>query len=878
MFNEKYVIENIRRSLMMVKSRIYDKLCDLDMEIYKSKEPLSYKMRKTGEYSRVKPGDKWGDLFDCAWFHCTAVVPEKAKGKKVVYVIDINGEGLIYDSDGCPERGITNINSEFDRAMGNPGKRIVQYKDKADGGEKVDFWMDAGCNDLFGKLRENGTVKEAYIATCDDLARDLFYDGIVLLTQAENASAQDPLRYEILDLLQKCHLILRDYTEEEYKQCLELTKERLSKTGGDSPALNLTAFGHAHLDLAWWWPIRETKRKGARTFATALDLLDRYDDYRFGASQPQLFQWIKEDYPELYGKVKEAVKDGRWELLGAVWVEGDSNLVSGESLIRQILYGNAFWEKEFGQRTDFVWMPDTFGYTAAFPQIMKKSGIKYFSTIKLSWSLFNKFPYTNFHWRGLDGSEVLVHMPPEGNYLSEATAKSVAKIKNNIASTGQYGEALLPFGIGDGGGGPSPCHLEYLKRQKNLPGLCPIEQGTMADFFKRLDARSTDLPVWDGEMYLERHLGVFTSAARNKKYNRQMEFLLRDTEIFSALAMKLVGSAYPQEEIERIWKEVLLYQFHDILPGTSIKRVHDESLEAYAQLHKDGSKIRQGAAELLAETISTQGLKEPAVVFNTLSSSRAYWLETEKGYKKLSIPAMGYCAVDLDDIDIISKTEVKSESILENDYLRVAFLPDGSIGSIYHKDIARELLTEPSNLLLVYEDIPNAWNLDYDYRNQIPRRAQLTGCRFVKEGPAEKAIQTYSYGESSIQLTLTLLSDGDILDISADVDWKEKNSMLRVQFSPDVKTSEVISEIQFGHISRSTKKNNIYEKAQMEIPAHRWISLCEPGTNFALLNDCKYGFSVYDNVVEMNLLRGTQFPGVDLDKGAHTFRYGIYID
>lgn len=873
LYNERYVIENLKFCINRVKSEVYKKLVDLDLEIYTSKEPLPYAERLSGDYRKVSAGDKWGDLFDCAWFHCTATLPENAKGKHVVYVIDINGEGLVYDDSGCPLRGVTNVNSVFDRAMGNPGKRIVQFKACADGGETIDFWMDAGCNDLTGNLQENGTIKEAWVASCNDTARKLFYDMIVLFVQAENAPADDPLRYELLDLLSRCRRKLVHFSEEEMQACLAITGKRLQAKGGDNPALWLTAFGHAHIDLAWLWPIRETKRKGARTFATALELMGRYPEYLFGASSPQLYDWVKEDHPALYQKVKDSYNDGRWELLGAVWTEPDLNVISGESVVRQILYGNAFWKKEFGETVRYVWTPDTFGYSASLPQIFKKAGIDFFSTIKMSWNLINDFPYTNFRWRGIDGTEVLVHMPPEGNYLSEGTAKSVKKIKRKLFQNGQYGEALLPFGIGDGGGGPSPSHLEYLRREGNLPGLCPIKQGKMSEFFDRFEARADELPVWADELYLERHLGVYTSAARNKKYNRVMEQTLRDAEILAAIALRTTGAAYPQQELETIWKEVLLYQFHDILPGSSIQRVYDESLARYDILYKQAAALRDAAAGALAETITAPG-QQPVAIFNTLSFARDYKVKTENGVIPVTLPPMGYAVVDLVD----AKPAANRGECLENDTLRVTVAEDGSITSIYNKKIGEELLNAPSNLLYIYDDMENAWNLQYDYRNQQPERVALADSRYEIAPTGTLLVQTYRYGNSTIELKLSLGEGDKTLEIAAHLDWHEKHKMLRIAFNTAVDTDTVNSEVQFGYKGRSTRNNTTEQQAQIEMAAHRFVSLSRPGLNFALLNDCKYGFSVNDNVIELNAIRGTDYPAKNLDFGEHDFRYGVYCD
>ena len=874
MIKERYVLENLRNCIARLKNCVYRKGSDLELEIYTSHEPLPFSERKNGEYRKVRPGDQWGGLFDCAWFHCTGKATGEMRGEKLVLVIDINGEGLIFDREGCPFRGITNVNSVFDRAHGNPGKRIVPFCECSEGNETVDFWMDAGCNDLAGNLQENGRIKEAYLAVCNERARQLFYDMTVLMMQAENTPEGEPLRYELLEVLSRCRRILTEFSQEEIERCLAITGKRLAVTGGENPALSLTAFGHAHIDLAWLWPVRETKRKGARTFATALELMSRYPDYLFGASSPQLYDWVKQDYPALYEKVRQSYQSGRWELLGAMWVEPDLNLISGESVIRQLLYGNAFWKKEFGEECRFVWTPDTFGYSAALPQIFKKAGIDFFATIKMSWNLINDFPYTNFRWRGIDGSEILVHMPPEGSYVSEGTARSVQKIKKRLALNAQYGEALLPFGIGDGGGGPSPCHLEYLKREKNLPGLCPITQGKMKDFFDRFAARAEEFPVWKGELYLERHLGVYTSAARNKKYNRLMEKTLRDTELLCALAHRETGFAYPQEELEEIWKETLLYQFHDILPGSSIQRVYNESLARYEVLYTKTLALRDAAARAIAATAGGEKMRNPQVLFNTLSFPRETAVQTDGGYLAVTLPPMGYTVVDLAGGDVLQSRM----TALENTHLKAVLGEDGSLTSLYSKDAGAELLRGPSNIPYIYDDIENAWNLQYDYQNQTPERAAFLGSQTVADACGVKVIQRYGYGNSSIEITLSLTPESRVLECAVTADWHEKHKMLRFAFDTDLDAERVDCETQFGTVTRSTGNNTKAEQAQIELAAHKWLALRRPGLTFALLNDCKYGYGVRDHVIELNALRGTDYPATELDFGVHTFRYGLYAD
>lgn len=374
--------------------------------------------------------------------------------------------------------------------------------------------------------------------------------------------------------------------------------------------------------------------------------MERDPEYVFGASQAQSYEWVKEDHPALYERIKARICEGRWELQGAMWVESDTNITGGESLVRQFLYGSRYWKKEFGKTVNFGWLPDVFGYTAALPQIMRGFGVSDFSTIKLSWNEHNRFPYATFRWQGLDGSEVLVHMPPEGCYLSEASPKGIRDCAQSLAKSGQYGPALLPFGIGDGGGGPSPYHLEFLRREKHLPGLPPVEQGTIRDFFAGLH-NGQEYPVWQGELYLEKHQGTYTTAARNKRYNRKMELLLRDTEFFCAIAMRVLGRAYPQEELERIWKEVLLYQFHDILPGSSIDRVYEESEARYEVLIRETEALRDQALAALTAAVDTSGAKQPVVLFNTLSFPRCETIPAAEGFVKVTVPGMGYTVVDL---------------------------------------------------------------------------------------------------------------------------------------------------------------------------------------------------------------------------------------
>lgn len=871
-FGEGHEIRSLNKLLARIKGRVYHKLCDLDMTIYASKEPLTYENRFSGEERKISVGDKWGNLFDCAWFHFTGIIPETAEGKELVYIIDVNGEGLIVDKEGVPYRGMTNVNSYFGSNHCSPVKRVVRITEAKNVGDNIDFWMDAGCNDLIGNYC-SGTVKEAYLAECNYKIRELYYDVFVLFDLLKNTSNNDPVYYELLSGLLKVRNILSNFRTNELEECFKITKMLLAKKNGDT-AVNVTAIGNAHIDLAWLWPIRETKRKGARTFATALENINRYDNYIFGGSQAQLFDWMKQDYPELFNKISERVDDGRIELMGSMWVESDTNIPSGESLIRQIMYGNAYYEKEFGKTCNYVWLPDTFGYSGALPQIIKGCGMEAFLTIKISWNKYTRFPYTSFLWRGIDGTIIPTHMPPEGNYVSAGDPTSLRETERNLAKSGQFGDVLMAYGVGDGGGGPAPSHIEILNRVRNLRGLPPTKLGTVKDFLNNFLKTTDSLPVYNGELYLECHTGTYTTMSKNKYFNRLCEQKLKNAEMFSALAMRTCGYAYPQEKLEELWKEVLLYQFHDILPGSSINRVYEESQARYEVISEELDTLIDSATENLCGHIDTRTVQNPLVVFNTQSFERSVWVKTNKGYKKVTVPSIGYSVISADDSDKCNNDFVG----LENENLRVEFAENGDIISVYNKALDKELLSGVGGAVLIYDDIGDAWEMEHEYLDKFPEHAELVSTEFLREGPYAKVIQKYKYNRSTFDVTITLADGSDRLEFNMDADWNEDGHVLRIRFEHAVKTDSVNCGIQFGHINRSTHSNNEYEKAQYEICAHRWIRAAQPELGVAILSECKYGFFAKDNVIEMAALRSSNHPNRHMEAGKHNFSYAIFAD
>jgi alpha-mannosidase len=889
-----YTKHHFEYALRLIQQSVYTPVAPLQITAWRTPEPVSFAQRQSGEKLELKVGDAWGSLFDSAWFYFRGVVPKEATGKTVVLLLDVSGEMCVFNDQGIPVRGLTNADSDYDKRLGLPGKRVLPFLEVAVGGEEVEVWADAGCNDLFGRIQNNGTVQEASIAIMEPETRDLFYDFEVLLDSLKVLPEKTPRAAEIsLALHQVTHIFWNGLTPSSVNQSRLHLAPILKRRGGNSN-LAISAVGHAHIDLGWLWPIRETHRKGARTFATALANMDLYPDYIFAASQAQLFQWIKEDHPELYARIKHKVATGRLEPQGALWVECDTNVTGGESLVRQILYGKKFFRQEFGVDPNYIWLPDTFGYSAALPQLIRRSGMAYFSTQKLSWSLINTFPHHSFHWQGIDGSQILVHMLPEETYNSPAAPRSIARIEENYAQKAVSGHALMIYGIGDGGGGPGEEHLERLIRLKDFSGLSPVRQRWTAEFFEQWQAEAQNFPTWVGELYLERHQGTLTTSGRSKWHNRKMEQSLRELEWLASVASTVSHIDYPSGDIERIWKETLLYQFHDILPGSSIKRVYDESLARYSILSSEVSQLTQQMENEIFSQVDAQGLDNPIAIVNPLSWNRTAWVKHDQKWLSVQVPSMGYCVVDVEEIHEIPGSLTATKNNLENDKILIQFNSDGTMSSIVYKEGWREIVPaeESANLLTVYRDHGDAWDIPLDYGSVKPETMQLVSSSAWIDGPKAILKQTYRYGYSELVQEISLTTGSSLIEFDTWLRWLEPATMLRVKFPSAIFAEEASFEIQFGHVQRPTHTNTSWDLAKDEVPAHKWADLSQRDFGVALINDSKYGHRVKGHTLELNLLRSVFYPGTRVvpdsayipgepfhaytDQGEHRFRYVLY--
>jgi alpha-mannosidase len=669
-------------------------------------------------------------------------------------------------------------------------------------------------------------------------------------------------------------------------------------------APTLHATGHAHIDTAWLWRLSHTHQKVARTFTNALALMDQYPEYHFSASQPQQYAYLKQDYPEIFERVKAAVARGQWEPVGAMWVESDCNVVSGESLVRQFLYGQRFFEREFGKRSNVVWLPDVFGYSAAFPQIIKKAGMKYFMTIKIFWNEINKPPYQTFEWEGIDGTSVLTHFSPLGDYNAAMTPEQWHKNWNNYKQKHLNDSALYIYGYGDGGGGPTRQMLERADRAKNFPGTPKIKLTTNEAFFEDLERQvdgNRQLPRWVGELYLEHHRGTYTSQARNKRFNRQSEILLQTAEQLASIANLHTGAAYPQAELTTAWELTLLNQFHDIIPGSSIHAVYEDSWKDYEKIIATGKDAADSAIGTIAANIDAVG--GDVVLYNPLSWTRSDVAELPRGLNLAGqnitdfdgaeltliqlpeLPAIGYKVLSNAAAPAETGELNATDHKIENKFFVLAFDNNGEIDSIFDKSANREIIDQSSpfkgNALLTFEDKPinyDAWNIDIFYQDKMTHITNLDSIEVIEQGPLRATVEIKrSFGTGSkIAQRISLHRDLARIDIATDIEWQERQTLLKAAFPVTIHSPKATYDIQFGNVERPTHWNTSWDWAQFEVCGHKWADLSEGDYGVSLLSDSRYGWDIKGNVMRLTLLKGAISPDPDADRGRHKFSYSLY--
>ncbi len=761
-------------------------------------------------------------------------------------------------------------------------------------------WTGIGGQTV-GDMTKQLKMRPCEVVQIDQPTRDLIALTRVTLGILEHLPERDPARHHILTALDEAYRILdlRLPIDESFYESVPVTYETL-KTGIEASGLpldvDITAIGHAHIDVAWLWTLGQTRQKAGRSFHNVLRLMEQFPEFQFTQSQPQLYDYLREDFPELFEAIKDRIKDGRWEPIGGMWVEADCNLSGPESLARQFLLGRDFYKRHFGPEaeTRVLWLPDVFGYAWNLPQLIKEAGLEYFFTIKIGWSQYNRLPYDSFWWQGLDGTRVLTHFsttknpdsPHAATYNSDASPSQTMGTwlnfqQKDYGPSGKIPPLLMSYGWGDGGGGPTREMLENIREMGNFPSTPQIHTGKVGNFFEELAAVSENLPVWNGELYLEYHRGTYTTQARNKKANRQSEFLLHDAEFLATYASLLDSNfQYPTSKFKNAWELVCLNQFHDIIPGSSIAPVYEESLEQYEEVRQSVTEIRDQALEVIAEKIGAEQL-----IANPISFTRNEPIEIAG--ELVDSGKLPPYSVSTATEDRRQETDTPSPVIglpsgLENDFIRIELNAAGDITRIFDKSAQREALPEGAlaNQFQAFEDRPlswDAWDIDIFYDDKIWLSDPATSIEVIESGPLRATLEIKRrILNSEYSQRISLTHNSPRLDFKTHIDWQERKILLKVAFPVNVLSPTATYEIQWGNVERPTHRNTSWDWARFETAAQKWVDLSEGDYGVSLLNDCKYGHDIYENVIRLTLLRGTTAPDPLADLGEHSFKYSLY--
>ncbi len=845
-------------------------------------EPVTVMEALRHDFVPQEPGAAWGKPWGTKWLRLQGDVPESwgtGPDTAVEIVVDLGFtteapgfqcEGIAWRPDGTIIKAISPRNQYIPLKLLGSGMAVDFYVEAAANPDVAQGWTFAATP--YGDKATAGTAPQyrlgsIAIAELNQTVWELQQDIWTLAGLMHELPMEQPRRHEILRALERMMDAMDpDDVAGTAAAGRQVLAEVLSRPAYAS-AHQLVATGHAHIDSAWLWPVRETIRKCARTFSNVVALMDEDPGFVFSCSSAQQLAWMKEFYPELFGRIREKVKAGQFVPVGGMWVESDTNMPGGEAMARQFVEGKSFFLNEFGIECREAWLPDSFGYSAALPQIVKSAGSRWFLTQKISWNQVNRMPHHTFNWEGIDGTRLFTHFPPVDTYNSELSARDLAHAERNYRDHGRGTTSLVPFGYGDGGGGPTREMLAAAHRTMDLEGSPKVRVGSAESFFAQAEEEYTALPVWVGEMYLELHRGTYTSQAQTKRGNRRSEHLLREAELWSATATVRTGGSftYPAAELKRLWRLVLLQQFHDILPGSSIAWVHQDAERNYAAISAGlEALIAQAAAALLGE-----GPHE--------------FLLNAAPHTRHGVPALGAAGRHAAG-QPVTVSEHDGGYVLDNGVIRAVLDADGLIASLTDYASGREAIApgQRGNLLELHRDTPNewdAWDIDEFYRRNVTRLDQAQAVRLETDGQSAAVVVERVAGSSPVTQRITLEPGSNSLEITTAVDWQESEKLLKLGFALDVRADRSASETQFGHVYRPTHVNTSWEAAKFEICAHRWIHVAEPGYGVAVSNSSTYGHDVTRNIreddggttttVRLSLLRAPKFPDPAADRGHH---------
>lgn len=909
------------------------------------------------EWGRIEAGERWSGRDLYLWLKTKLSVPAEWSGRSVLGRFDFGNTG---GGNNSGFESLLYINSRIYQGVDSNHKEVLLPAGTTGDAELL-FRLWSGLEGGGVHADQEHKIALAELCWLDEKADDFYYLSLAALETIRELSEQQPERTLLLTALDRTYRRIdwsspgSDAFYETVYDAREFFLRELAALEKHHP-VTVQCIGHTHIDVAWLWRLKHTREKAARSFSTVLRLMERYPEYIFLQTQPQLYDYIKTDFPELYGQIRKRMQEGRWEAAGGMWLEADCNLTSGESLVRQLLQGTRFLRKEFGTECTYLWLPDVFGYSWSLPQILKKSGISTFMTTKISWNQYNRMPHDTFWWRGIDGTEVLTHFitTPEPwsapgswfyTYNGQISAKTVKGIWDAYRDKNNNQELLLSYGYGDGGGGVNRDMLEMRRHLDLMPGIPKLTTGKAGDYFaglhERMDKASEYVHTWDGELYLEYHRGTYTSQAYNKRMNRKLELLYRETEWLGSLAgaARADWSEYPQMQLEQGWKIILRNQFHDIIPGSSIHEVYEDSREEYAQAEQLALESQAGIKEQVIARETEESLKGNQASFTLLNPANwtrsdmaeiplapanmsGSWLDkagnrltaqrTEKAWLVASPPlapmalneirfapgpgAAGEAAGQHGPNGLADGSKgsdgLAGGSIPEvfqagathilTPYYEIAWDGDsGQLTRIYDREANREVLApgKHGNVLQLFEDKPlahEAWDIDIFYQEKSREIRELEYARLVEQGPLCAVIEfAWSYGQSQIRQRLTVYAHSRRIDFCTEADWHEHKQLLKTAFPVDIRATEATYDIQFGNVKRPTHWNTSWDYARFETVGHQWADLSEHGYGVSLLNDCKYGYDIKGSTIRLSLIKCATHPDPEADQGRHEFTYSL---
>lgn len=908
-----HTTKKLTKRIAELKAYRFQKVQDLTMWSAKEDKSKTEKHPPEEWDFTLSVSDFWQGRDRYIWAHHELTVPEE---EDLWLLIDFGRTGGGYNSgfesllliDGEPYQGVDSNHTEIFLADHYRGKTI-----------RLDLKLWSGLEGGGAEVIQRHEFRQAYLAKRHLAADDCFFLADMMAKTIDGLPENEPIRYKLLNLLDDAFRLIQwqvpgsisfYHSVEEADHYLNQELQKIPKLS----EITVTAIGHTHIDVAWLWRLKHTGEKAVRSFSTVLRLMEQYPEYIFLQTQPQLYKYVKESYPALYEKIKKRIKEGRWEVDGAMWLEADCNIPSGESLVRQILHGKKFVKEEFDKEMHFLWLPDVFGYSWALPQILKKSGIETFMTTKISWNQYNRMPHDTFYWRGIDGTDILTHFittPVDGKtdewaeewfytYNGTLSPETVQGIYDGYQDKRLNQEFLLSYGHGDGGGGVTREMLENRRRLDQIPGLPQVKTGKAKAFFERLhqtvEQNKPLVSRWDGELYLEYHRGTYTSQAFVKKMNRKAEIALRELEILYTCLAASKEDEYPKDSLFETWETVLRNQFHDIIPGSSIKEVYQDHRAEFAVVTQTIQQLFEklnGPASQKYTVINTAGwsrnelvelplLQEGRFIDSQGKELPAYFDGEKQSVLVANVPPLSQVMIEFQPIaenKDIKPLAVFTEGALETDRLRILWETSGNLISIFDKKLGREMLEGKGNVFQLFEDKPlnyDAWDIDSFYQEKATV-LQANQIRLRSNNALYASVVfEYTFGNSQIDQEMRVYAHTQRIDFLTNVSWHERQQLLKVNFDAAIRSTEAVFDIQYGNVKRATHANTSWQLAQFETVGHQWADLSEKYSGVSLLNDCKYGYAVKENQLSLTLLKGAIYPDPLADDGDHKFTYSFY--